>query len=369
MIYKGLKIPSVYTSIFGMKSTRSQLKRIPGVTCLYRHERTNVYYGIKKVRGKIKTEMLKTEDFTVAKRKLKEWVASHETRVGEMTLADLFARFRALKAGNKPGTQACYDWVERNLKERSTLWNTSVHEILPSDMGIFLGSLPPYKPSTFNKFVFDLIHLFDLAVADGYIVKNPVRGIPNVLKKNPRRKPFSASIEQFNQIVEYVRSGRGGYSNEDDADWIEFLGLAGIGEAELRNLRWEHFDWKRGRITFVRVKTGVEFYVPFYAWLEAFVIKLWKRRGKPKTGKVFERTNSINNTLRRCSNDLGLPHSNPRSLRSFCIVRLLHAGMSPKLVAKFQGHQDQGVLVLKVYSEVISEMDSDYEKDQLAKLK
>ncbi len=43
--------------------------------------------------------------------------------------------------------------------------------------------------------------------------------------------------------------------------------------------------------------------------------------------------------------------------------------MDKKLIAKWQGHQDGGQLIMDTYTEVFGEDDVEYERQQLAKLK
>ena len=65
---------------------------------------------------------------------------------------------------------------------------------------------------------------------------------------------------------------------------------------------------------------------------------------------------------------LGFPHFSPRSLRKFGIVRLLRNGVNVKLVSKWQGHQDGGKLILDTYSDIISDSDKAFERQELEKL-
>jgi integrase len=48
------------------------------------------------------------------------------------------------------------------------------------------------------------------------------------------------------------------------ADFVEFLGLAGLGQAEAAALTWGDVDWKRKRMNIRRRKTDVCFTVPIY---------------------------------------------------------------------------------------------------------
>ena len=51
------------------------------------------------------------------------------------------------------------------------------------------------------------------------------------------------------------------------------------------------------------------------------------------------------------------------------IRRLWQSGVDYKLIAKWQGHQDGGKLILDTYTEVFSADDAEYETAQLARIK
>jgi hypothetical protein len=51
------------------------------------------------------------------------------------------------------------------------------------------------------------------------------------------------------------------------------------------------------------------------------------------------------------------------------IIDQLRKGVMPKTIANWQGHQDGGVLIMEVYSEVISGNDQDHEISEVEKLR
>ena len=55
-------------------------------------------------------------------------------------------------------------------------------------------------------------------------------------------------------------------------------------------------------------------------------------------------------------------------IRQCLILRLWKAGVDKKLIAKWQGHQDGGQLIMDTYTEVFGDDDAQYERQQLAKL-
>ena len=66
---------------------------------------------------------------------------------------------------------------------------------------------------------------------------------------------------------------------------------------------------------------------------------------------------------------LKFKHFTQRNIRQALIRRLWQSGVDYKLIAKWQGHQDGGKLILDTYTEVFSANDAEYEAAQLAKIK
>jgi integrase len=118
---------------------------------------------------------------------------------------------------------------------------------------------------------------------------------------------------------------------------------------------WQDVDWKGERIHFVRRKTGKAFYVPLFPWLNPFISDLWQRSGKPATGRIFN-IRSAKQAIRNACKRLDLTFFSPRDFRKMGIVRQIRAGLDERMVAKFQGHSDNGQLIYSTYT---SEFDSD----------
>jgi len=72
--------------------------------------------------------------------------------------------------------------------------------------------------------------------------------------------------------------------------------------------------------------------------------------------------------LKAACERLGYPNFSQRNIRQCLILRLWKAGVDKKLIAKWQGHQDGGQLIMDTYTEVFGDDDAQYEQQQLAKL-
>ena len=177
------------------------------------------------------------------------------------------------------------------------------------------------------------------------------------------------TVAEFEAIVENIRNQRFTDHAGHTADFVAFLGLAGLGQAETSSLTWGDVDWTNNRLHIRRHKTDTHFHVPIYDHLRPLLERV--RKGTAGTGlghifvfKIKDAKRGLNAACKR----LRLPPFSQRSLRQHLIMRLWKAGMDKKLIARWQGHQDGGELILSTYTEVFGGDDAEYERGQLAKL-
>jgi hypothetical protein len=103
-----------------MKTTRQKLKKIPNVPGLYRHV-SGKYYMIRKIKGKIVTQCLETNDQATAKRILEGRTQSltleaDSPPVEMPTLERLCSLYLETKAGKTKGMIKNYQWVIGRLE-------------------------------------------------------------------------------------------------------------------------------------------------------------------------------------------------------------------------------------------------------------
>jgi integrase len=188
---------------------------------------------------------------------------------------------------------------------------------------------------------------FELAVNDKIIVESPAKGLKYAKRKKPIRT--TPTFEQFKQIVADIRGQRFSADAEQSGDFVEFLGLAGLGQAEAASIKRSHVDLDAGRIIVYRHKTDVGFVIPIYPQLRPLVEKLCK--GKAHNERLF----SINESRKALANSckrLGFAWFTHRSLRRMFITRAIELGVDVKVIADWQGHRDGGKLILQTYSHV-----------------
>src|SRR5439155_26823200 len=171
------------------------------------------------------------------------------------------------------------------------------------------------------------------------------------LDEGKRKKPIPTThkFEDVKQMLAEICGQPFNADAEQSADFVEFLGLAGLGQAEAASITRADVNLESGRIIVYRHKTDVGFAIPLYPQLRPLVEKLCN--GKTHNARLF----SINEARKALANSckrLGLTSFTHRSLRRMFIVRAIERGVDVKVIAEWQGHRDGGKLILQTYSHV-----------------
>ncbi len=348
---------------------------------LFRHRENHSYWGVRKMNGKRTVHALRTTDRKTANGKLADWLGDlKKVDPGnrDMTLARLLQKYEAARTEIAPSTRIGEKGRIAKFRELFPRpMETLVARVLNSDIATWVGLVGKNKrPSTRNQFRAFARALFDFAVSDTVIAKNPFD--PKIIRK-AKKEPIIRLIpspEEFEQIIAEIRKPRwktkgkhGGPRRtiqDESADFAEYLGRAGIGQAEAIALNWEDIDERRDVIHYRRKKTGRDFNTPIFPWLKPLLKRLRAKAGPNPRGPVFKVKN-VKKALRGATQRLGLPNFTQRNLRAMRIKRLWEQGVDVKVIAQWQGHSDGGKLIMTTYTEVFGSNSESYERTQLAK--
>jgi len=262
-------------------------------------------------------------------------------------LGHLCDRWLATKQNAKPKTLAQKTYIAQQIKSR---WPGGaaqrVRDVVPSQADLFLARYQ-FGASSQNAFVTVLRELFDFAVRDNCIAKSPCAH----LKFRKREKPIrlTPTFEQFKAIIADVRAQPFNADAQDSADFLELLGLAGLGQAEAGSLTRSDIDLDAGRIITFRHKTSTGFAIPIYPQLRPMLERLCE--GKSNGDPVFK-VRDAKKALAGACRRLNYPSFSQRSLRRMFITRAIERGVDVKVIAEWQGHKDGGKLILDTYSHV-----------------
>ena len=318
--------------------------------CLYRYK-DGTYYGRFKSGGKEIRCSLRTADRKLAERNLaekKKQQSQIDPAKSKMTLAELCDVYLETIQHQKPKTVERKTYIVRRIKDE---WpggsRVQIRKIKPTDINLWLARYK-FGPVSRNLHLACIKEILTMAIGDGIIVYSPAATLKKVKTDKPIRK--TPTWEQFQAIVVNIRSQKfNGHDAVESADFVEFLGLAGLGQAEASALEWPDISFEREQITTFRHKTKSGFAIPLYPQLRPLLEKRYAQ--KADEGRVFK-INNAKKAIAAACNRLGFPAFSHRSFRRMFITRAIERGVDVKVIAEWQGHKDGGKLILQTYSHV-----------------
>jgi integrase len=318
---------------------------------LYRYNPTGQYFARVRFRGKLYRKKLDAADYELARRKLADFKRDLErtdASKGNTSFAKVLDDYAAT-LGGADSTKADKRVVIEKLK---ATWfgvdSLPLRTIKSSTVAAWLSKHYGDKSASYYNSALTVIRdAFDMAVKDKIVVESPASGLTYRKRNKPIR--LTATFEQFKAIVADVRAQRFNADAEDSADFLEFLGLAGLGQAEAASIKRSDVDLEAGRMIVYRHKTDVGFVIPIFPQLRPLVEKLCE--GKKHDARLFAVTQA-RKALRNACKRLGFPSFTHRSLRRMFVTRAIERGVDVKVVALWQGHRDGGKLILETYSHV-----------------
>ena len=244
--------------------------------CLYRNPTSKTYFARVKLKGKEIKRSLHTCNLKEARRKLIDFKRSVEhldPNSYNCTLHKLADKFEKTFNHLAPDTRENKKRVLRRIQDD---WpngsKRAVSKIKPSEVQEFLSSAPGI--ASYNLMLEVTRSMFALAVKDGVIPYSPAAGLTYRKREKPIRQ--TPSLEDFHRIVSTIRTQKFSDTANESADFIEFLGLAGLGQAEASALCWRDVDFKRGHILTFRQKTRKGFAVPIFPQLRPLLEKRYR---------------------------------------------------------------------------------------------
>ena len=332
------------------------------VPCLYRYTGNGVYYALCKHEGKQVRASLKTDDKATAKRKLADFqrdLGKVDAGQGRITLKALCERYLASVASLAPSTlRKRKETVSVLLKDFALGADVQVSKVKTSDLRTWISSYS-FGYASYNLYAQILREVFAIAVSDKIIPSSPAAEIKS--KKVKVEIRLTPSYEEFCNIISNVRSQPRTSMAKASGDYLEFLGLVGVGQAEASTIQKQHVNLTKKQLTFFRAKTKTPYTVPIFGQVEALVTKLVSSPDMRQTDYLFPiggsestitKAKQAKHAFQSACKRLKLPAYTQRSLRRMFITRCIEKGIDVKVIAQWQGHRDGGKLILGTYSHV-----------------
>ena len=320
--------------------------------CLYRYNPTGQYFARVRFGGKLHRKKLGTNDYQLARRKLADFrrdLGRTDASLGNTSLTEVLKKYERTIGVLSPKTQRDkHTIIEKLRNEWFGAGTLPLRSIKPSDVEAWLSQhYGQMSAAYYNAALTVLRNAFDLAVRDRIIAESPVAHLTYKKRATPIR--LTPTVDEFKSIVADIRNQRFNADADESADFVEFLGLAGLGQAEAASITRADVDLVAGRIVVLRRKTSAGFVVPIFPQLRPLVEKLCK--GKAHDEKLFK-VEGARKALANSCKRVGLPSFTHRSLRRMFITRAIEKGVDVKVIAEWQGHRDGGKLILNTYSHV-----------------
>ena len=272
--------------------------------CLYRYSSNGVYYARFESRGKEIRRSLGTTDKATARRKLGDLqreLDRVDLTAGRVSLGEMCNRYMATVQSQGAKTVERKAAIAKRLRaDFPGGVDVALDKVVTSKVAAWLASYD-FGPPSYNLYLEFIRAVFALAVEDRLIAHSPVASMKGKKKRDPIR--LTPTFEEFRAAVADIRAQKYSADAKDSGDFLEFIGLAGLGQAEAACLLWEHIDWKAGQFTARRQKTGRTFVVPIFPQLRPLLERLRAEHGGKPPGKanVFRSRTPRNQLPRRAS--------------------------------------------------------------------
>jgi integrase len=320
--------------------------------CLYKYNPTGQYFARVRFGGRLHRKKLDTTDYKLAHRKLadfKRGLQRTDARAGNTSFGAVLDTYERTIGGLSASSQKDKRAIIGKLK--ATWFGIDalpLRAVKPSDVEAWLSRHCGGKSPSYHNSVLTLIRdALDLAVKDRVIADSPAAHLKYRKRDVPIR--LTPTFEEFRAIVANIRAKARNRDSEQSADFVEFLGLAGLGQAEARSITRADVDLDAGRIITYRHKTRQGFVVPIFPQLRPLLEKLCA--GKAHDERLFTHKDAAKALTNACKR-LGLPPYSHRALRRMFITRAIEKGVDVKVISEWQGHRDGGKLILQTYSHI-----------------
>jgi integrase len=336
----------------------TRIKREHG---LYLYNSSGQYFARVRFRGKLHRRKLGTSDLELAKPKLREFkndLQRTDATKGNTSFSVALDSYMATLSGSDSTLEKKRAVIEKLKEAWFGIATLPLRSVKPSQVHAWLSKRYGNKSAShYNSALTVVRDALELAVHDRIIIESPAE----CLKYRKRDKPIrpTPTFEQFKAIVADIRAQRFNANAEQSGDFVEFLGLAGLGQAEAAALTRAHVDLDAGQFVAYRHKTDTGFAVPIFPQLRPLMERLCAgKKAHRRLFTIYESRKALANSCKRLEfvrelpDGRMVPQFTHRSLRRMFITRAIERGVDVKVIAQWQGHQDGGKLILQTYSYV-----------------
>ena len=321
------------------------------------------YYAILKIDGRQIRQSLKTTDFQLAKRKLRDLERKYQERRGMVStepaprsFRDLVEKFQRIALPVRPlKPKAALDYITRHnaLLKRSGFATRPLSKISLIDcQKWFAARQATISAQRMNNETLALRDLFEWARDNGWMLHDPAGKLPRL--RLPRPNPDPPTVAEFCRLVITLR----GHRNRDAADLTELMAYSGLRLAEACGLKWQDVDFGKG-VFYVAGKgrdVTERDTIPLFPAMRELLLRIQQaRQTRAITGIRPEdrimRVDGCRDTLKAACHEAKLRRIfTHHDMRKYFASRCMEQGVPVRTLAGWLRHLDGGALLLRTYA-------------------
>jgi integrase len=273
-----------------------------------------------------------------------------------MTFGDCLAIFKTQTESTrllKPaGKRYHAEVINSILKSWPDLAALDVRRISANDCNTWAAKFSSqYSGSRFNGTIGVLRAIFNVALANDTIFRNPAMGI-----KRAKIRPKILTLPEPNQFEKFLVELENGASRDSKncANLVRFLAFGGFRISESANVTWTDCDFTKQEII-VRgdPETGTKNWsirrVPMIADMTELLQQLRAKRPDEKPDNAVMPIRECQKAMDRAAKIVGMKRITHHDLRHLFATRCIESGVDIPTVSRWLGHKDGGALAMKVY--------------------
>jgi integrase len=330
---------------------------------LWKSQQSGRYYAILKVNGRQIKKSLKTDDYQLAKRKLRELEKDYHERTGIVgseplpkSFKELVVKFTRIVLPTRPlKPLAKLDYLTRQtaLLRYTGFAKLPLNRITMIDcQKWFAKRRLMISAQRMNNEVGLLRDILEFARDNGWMMHDPTSKLERL--KLPRPNPDPPTAAEFRRLVSTLRSHR----DRDAGDLVALMAYSGLRLSEACGLKWQDVDFDRGMFYIAgkgRDETERDS-VPLFPAMRDLLLKIRQSRQLRKIEGIkpddrIMRVNGCRDALKTACREAKLRRNfTHHDMRRYFTTRCMEQGVPIRTLAGWLRHKDGGALLLRTYA-------------------
>ncbi len=338
-----------------------QLKRVG--ECLYRNG-NKIYFALIKVAGKQIKRTLKTDDLSIARRRLSELRAKAQRLRGSggrnmrfEELADVW--LESIKPRLKPKS---YDRRRVSIVGLTPFFKgTTVKSVNYENIDEWQRRRGAIVSARSHNIELETLKmLLRYACERGLLLDNYAEKFKR--RKQSKNKPQIPTREEFLKLMAALRAAPKAVAS-GAADMVEFLAYSGARVGEAREVRICDIDFENRTLLITGGELGTknqeQRVIPLFPALRDLFARMFKAKPSRNPNSKLFPIKSPRGAMTNACERMGLQDFTVHSLRHFFVSNAIECGINFKVIADWIGHSDGGVLVARTYGHLRSEFSAE----------